>query len=336
LNFSLSPQSVLYGVGLLETSSAFLDRSQASPIRLESKSRLRTILEDGKNPASLDPEGVEKEFRSEGTTKQEEIHNNTEKRLLEKLETFRLAKEKAQNMVHRLQQDIRSADSQKDDLAATVNTLQQQNRLTSQQLQKQQLILQARDRTTKQLEKRLGEKVSRLSDELEKERTRSRLVTGAEKGLRLQGEKRLQEQVQRNKALNTELHQMKESYEKLNKEHFHLRMEVIRAAGLNYADARKLSCGELSGEFAKRLKRLTMANDRLTSALEKSRESTLPNATVRHISLLEFSRSTISNILVGIAKSRQASRAMSQREEECVGREYSTRKANRRIVARSY
>jgi hypothetical protein len=233
LNFSLSPQSVLHGVDLIDAPTVQENMYGTSSFP-DTKARLGPIAEStGRTPVAADNQKLSEEVKQLSTEAMdlETSRIADQESFVQKLEELEKAKQEAELLVKSLFGKVEKVDSQKQDLVEAMQKLQKEQRETRQGLENERSTLRKKDDEARVLEKRLQGKIAELTKALSSTTERSRLVMGAEKGLRLQREQDLSEQNRRNEDLNRMLHETHDNLEKLKRRHAQFRMELHRAIG---------------------------------------------------------------------------------------------------------
>eukprot|EP00980_Cylindrotheca_fusiformis_P003309 scaffold743_cov117-Cylindrotheca_fusiformis.AAC.28 len=247
LSLTLSPQSVLQGVNFVDTpteyettpsfppsvsnTSANTNNSRGketrlSPIEETSRCKRSAVMKEGE--LSREVQQLSKQALALDATRTCEQSS-----FMEKMRDLEKAKHEAELLVESLKGKVHQADAQTRDLEHAVVVLTTKHQKTHQELENERQALRKRDEEAKALEQRLQAKISSLLKELKKSEESSRLVKGAEKGLRLKREQELSEQQKKNKELNEMLQEAYRNLESVKQRQSKFRLEMFRAMGMS-------------------------------------------------------------------------------------------------------
>ena len=235
LNFSLSPHSTLQGIELIDTPSV-QEHVGGKSFFPETKSRLGSITETNSQVQEVNDKQKLSEEVKLLSSEAMEIENSRigdQESFVKTLEELENAKQEAELLVKSLALKVEQADSQKQTLVENVQKLQKEQKEAQWDLEKGRCSLKRKDDEARVLERKLQAKIAELTKALSSSTERSRLVMGAEKGLRMQREKELAEQNQENEHLNKSLRETHENLAKLQHRHASFRMELLRALGVS-------------------------------------------------------------------------------------------------------
>jgi hypothetical protein len=250
LNLTFSPQSVLHGVNFVDTPLEEESKPFFPPALMEPTSNTNNM---GGVESRLSP--IEESSEMKNHTNQKEGQLSKEVRLLSKqalalnaarstdqesfvlkMQDLEKAKKEAEKLVESLTGKVHQADTQTKDLEQVVLDLRTNQEKTHHDLQNNRQALRKRDEEAKSLEKRLQTKIASLLEELKKSEEKSRLVKGAEKGLRLHREKELSEQQETNQELNDMLQEAYTNLESVKRRQSKFRLEMFRSMGMSITE----------------------------------------------------------------------------------------------------
>jgi hypothetical protein len=250
INLTFSPQSVLHGVNFVDTPLEEESKPFFPPALMETtsntnnmrgaESRLSPIEESSeiKNHTNQKEGQLSKEVRqlSKQALALNAARSTDQESFVQKLQDLEKAKKEAEKLVESLRGQVHQADGQTKDLEQVVLDLRTNQEKTHQDLQNERQALRKRDEEAKSLEKRLQTKIASLLKELKKSEEKSRLVKGAEKGLRLNREKELSEQQEKNQELNDMLQEAYTNLEGVKRRQSKFRLEMFRSMGMSITE----------------------------------------------------------------------------------------------------
>ena len=234
LNFSLSPQSILMGTKLVD--APFIEVADSEKLLFpDTGTRSGSIAETSARKSLLnDNQKLSEEVKELSLVAMDldTSRISQHESFIQKLEDLENAKRDAEELVKNLSTKVEKADSEKNDLIERMQKLQKEQEKTQQDLERQRLKIRTKHDEARAVETRLMIKISELTEALAQERENSRLVIGAEKGLRLRRERELSEQ-------NRTLQEIRSNLETMKNNHLHFRMELLQAIGVNDFEVRK-------------------------------------------------------------------------------------------------
>ena len=236
MNFSLSPNSVLYGIDLVDTPkevSSFEGRKvdfSMIPTRLQPIVEVHTPLRHSKTQLS-------RETTQNVQTEQSRAPDQNS--FMEKLRELEQAKLEAENTVRSLQRDVDNAGDKTKNLVEVLHEIQQEYQLTRQQLEKERSIRERKNQRALEIEERLKQKVADLTKAAAENEEQTRLKLTAERGLRIKAEESLSQKSRRNEELNRLLHDTRKNLETLTRSQMQFRIDLIKAMGVT--DPKKVS-----------------------------------------------------------------------------------------------
>ena len=206
LNLSISPQSMLRGVSFVET-----------PLECDAKNQA-FFAKKKKVSFESDKEVLSNEVRqlSQKALDLDASRTKEQDSFIRKLGELETAKKDAELLVGSLKERIELSDCRTKELEDSIQVMREKHKNTQEELLKERNILKKRGEEANSIERELQQKIEYLRSELKKSEQRSRLISGAEKGLRLKQEKELSTQQQKNEELNLLL---KEAYQNLESMH---------------------------------------------------------------------------------------------------------------------
>jgi hypothetical protein len=239
LNFSLSPHSDLHGIALVETPSA-ADSFQGLVFFPDtSNSRLRPIAEvANQSPAIDERRGLSEEVKelSKQAMDLETSQVTEQESFVRHFEELEKVGKSAQKLIQTLDSKEPQQCSHPPALVEEMQKIRKEQEETQKSLEKERVALKVKTDEAKALEKRLMQKVSEISKELQTAKEHSRLAVGAEKGLRLKREQELTIQAKRAQDLNHTLQETRDNLELLRRKHSQFRLELLRSIGTSFSE----------------------------------------------------------------------------------------------------
>lgn len=250
LNLTLSPQSVLHGVNFVDTPleedatpffpPTLMNVSTNTNNTRGAEKRLSPIEEtsEKKNHMAKKEGQLSKEVQelSKQALALDASRSREHSSFVQKMQDLERAKKEAEKLVESLQGQVHQADIQSKDLEQVVVDLRTNQEKTQEDLHNERQALRKRDEEAKSLEKRLQTKIASLLEELKKSEESSRLVKGAEKGLRIRREQELSEQQEKNQELNGMLQEAYNNLESVKRRQSRFRLEMFRSMGMSITE----------------------------------------------------------------------------------------------------
>eukprot|EP00934_Nitzschia_sp_Nitz4_P002847 Nitzschia sp. Nitz4//scaffold178_size73299//51595//54653//NITZ4_005713-RA/size73299-augustus-gene-0.86-mRNA-1//-1//CDS//3329539164//2837//frame0 len=273
LNFSYSPLS-LKGLQLVDTSTPSKQVQGATSPSFQPKSNLGTISEKevpATSPLHDFRLSQEIERLSRETVDLETARDKERTLFLKKLKHLQQVNQQQDDLVKSLEDKVLAADAQKQDMVQDLEKTQQERNDARRLLEEERSLLQQQEDKLRQVEHRMNNTIQDLNAALQAEKTRARLVIGAETKIRREKEVELSAQTQRNTDLNQLLRRTREHLEKVKQNHDTFKDQLLRAMGLSDKELRDLSQTEFAAELTRKIQQMRMKNEEMDVALRDAR-----------------------------------------------------------------
>ena len=253
LNFSLSPNSELQGMALVDTPNGgtgtgfFPGNTRLKPIaEANADQSPESENVDGRRDLSREMLELSKqaiELETSGIAEQESF--------VRSLEDLEKAEKSAQEMIENLDSNSRSNLQQPEqqkrrpsppNLVEEIKKIRTERDETRKSLEQERARLKLKNEQAIALEQRLMQKISEISHELKSTKEHSRLAVGAERGLRTKREQELTQQTKRAEGLNRTLQETKDNLDLLRRKHSQFRLELLRSIGGNCTEVCMNTC----------------------------------------------------------------------------------------------